>query len=150
MDRVSIHPLFYVGFDQTDPDQKSLAENLARLFCKYWKQGKRHDLFGKDVPYHRPPNSPVTDNGLWHVHFYPIAPNVRKREEWANPNARRRTSDRHLVYAKAESGEALLLAYIHDDAHDKAEDDYDFLRGLGEAAQNWFYEHNLYPLVTNY
>lgn len=91
------------------------AQLLASSFQAYINAGHKFWAFGKDVPYHRPPNA--ADWGLRHVHI--ISRGCFSQHEKAGTPLRKRTSDKHLVYAvhPFDANHYLLLAVINPDAH---------------------------------
>ena len=143
MGKVEVHPLFFIDFDRSDAEDMRLGNDLAELFCDYWKR-QGHPGFGKDVTYDDPKGSIVTEVVLRHVHLEPLEPTKEEIISWRKPDPRWRTSNRVMIYTRSECGRALLLAYVEEDAH-AAGRKYDFLRALSKAAQAWYHMHNIYP-----
>jgi len=92
------------------------AKLLASSFNTYIDAGHKFWAFGKDVPYNRPPTASYW--GLRHVHI--ISRSCFMRHEQAGTPLRKRTSDKHLVYAihPFDANHYLLLAILNPDAHD--------------------------------
>jgi len=134
-----ISPSFWDSFDVDDADDVEVAKGLISMFTRYY-QNRRHDWAGKDVPYHKPKGSVVTDVNLRHVHIIPLKRTPSARIDWMEG----RTSDRWLIYARASCGRALLIAYVEDEAHTHAHD-YDDLRAIADIANDWLHQHNLFP-----
>ncbi|WP_339492615.1 type II toxin-antitoxin system YafO family toxin [Pseudomonas rhizophila] len=135
---IEVSPYFDSGFDLDDPLQKELRAGLTLAFAAYVKN-RRHRLFGKDVPYHRPAGTVVTDVNLRHVHLTPTDPSKDDLARWHKFH----TSDRCLVYARSTCQRYLLIAYIHASAHDQA-NDLDYIKALAKIAENWLYDQNIY------
>jgi hypothetical protein len=136
---VEISPHFYDFFDLTDPDEQKMCEGLIALFTSYIAN-RQHPLAGKDVPYHQPPGTVVTDVNLRHVHLKPLAATKESIEKWK----RRHTSDRCLVYARSSCQRHLLIAYIHENAHAQA-NDFDYLKALAKVGEKWLHRENIFP-----
>lgn len=136
---IDVDPKFYSGFDLNDPDDVESAEGLILLFRSYIAN-RGHAYAGKDVPYHKPANTVVTDVNLRHVHLKPIMPTPAEVKKWT----RDRTSDRCLVYARSDCGRYLLIAYLNENAHAQAYD-LDFIKALAWVGQNWMLKENIFP-----
>lgn len=143
MAKVEVHQQFFAGFDIENPAEVRLGHDLAKMFEGYWVS-KIHPAFGRDALYHRPPGTIVTDNALRHVHLVHVDPTREQLGSWRRARTYDRTSDRCFVYSRSCCDRALLLAYVHEEAHEVARD-YDYLRALAYAAERWFYRENIYP-----
>ncbi|ELK4761017.1 MAG TPA: hypothetical protein GXX45_19835 [Pseudomonas aeruginosa] len=135
---IEISPFFDNAFDLSDHTEQSFRDALVLLFQSYI-QSHGHKLAGRDAPYHRPPNTVVTDVCLRHVHLSPLQPDKGARLQWK----RNRTSDRCLVYARSTCKHHLLIAYMNDGAHSQAQD-YDYLKALATIAEKWLHKNNLF------
>lgn len=135
---VEISPHFYKFFDLTDPDEQKMCEGLIALFSTYISK-RQHPLTGKDVPYHQPPGTVVTDVNLRHVHLKPLVATKTNLEKWQRGS----TSDRCLVYERSSCQRYLLIAYLHENAHAQAYD-FDFLKALAKVGENWLYQENIF------
>lgn len=143
MPKVEVHQLFFAGFVLEDPSEVQLSHDLAKMFEGYWT-AKSHPAFGRDALYDRPPGTIVTDNALRHVHLIHVESTPEQRAKWARSRPHDCTSDRCMIYVRSCCDKALLLAYVHDEAHAVARD-YDFLKALAKAAETWFYSRNIFP-----
>ena len=139
---IEVSPHFYVGFDLNDPEEKELSEGLPLAFAAYVKD-RGHKFFGRDVPYHRPAGTVVTDVNLRHVHLVPPEPSKADLLRWQKFH----TSDRCLVYVRSSCQRYLLIALLQDNAHDQAKD-LDYIKALAKIAENWLYDQNLFPDPT--
>jgi len=136
---LEISPHFYAFFDLGDAEEKKLCDGLIALFSTYIAK-RHHSYTGKDVPYHEPPGTVVTDVNLRHVHLKPLEPSKADLDKWN----RRHTSNRCLVYARSSCQRYFLIGYIHENAHAQAYD-FDFLKALAEVGKNWLYQENIFP-----
>lgn len=148
MDSVTVHGVFNDQFDETDPAEVALRDQLVEAF-RYWVEYGHHPDFGRDAGYRDPAGSVVPKVGLRHVHLRPegeLTP--QDKRTWDDPrvDAYRKTSNRHLVYVMSDERDRLMLYYFEQNAHAEARtDDYKFLKALGRAAEEWFDDSRLYP-----
>ncbi|NWA09694.1 type II toxin-antitoxin system YafO family toxin [Pseudomonas gingeri] len=135
---LEVSSYFYDAFDLTEIEEKELADGLIVIFEAYIKD-RKHRFFGKDVPYHKPAGSVVSDVNLRHVHIQPLEPSHTELEKWR----RFRTSDRCLVYARSSCKKYLLISYMHENAHAQAYD-FDYIKALAKIGENWLYHNNIF------
>ena len=136
---IEVSPFFFEAFDLNDPEEKELSEGLVALFSAY-VTNRGHAHTGKDAPYHRPPNTVVTDVNLRHVHIKPLEPSQSELKKWRQA----KTSDRCLVYVRSSCKRYLLIAYLHENAHAQAYD-FDYIKALAKIAEKWLYRENIFP-----
>lgn len=146
MDSVEVHAVFIDQFDPNDDEELQLRDGLVAAF-RYWAEHGHHPDFGRDVTYRDPAGSVVPKVGLRHVHLRPDVQEKRAARIWNDPSADPydKKSDRHLVYVRSDEQDRLLIYYFDDGGHEGARGDFQLLKALGRAAEEWLRETKRYP-----